>query len=68
MWGSAGRGCTHRTLDPGPYWPDTGHAQTTWRTSPVVLLGEKGEATAEGSAINNEEIAGMATQVAKDMS
>ena len=28
---------TYRTLDPGPYWPDTGQAQTTWSGSPVLL-------------------------------
>lgn len=30
-------GKAHRILEPGPYWPDTGQAHTTWITFSVAL-------------------------------
>jgi hypothetical protein len=29
---------THKTLEPGPYWPDTGQAHTTCKALLVALL------------------------------
>lgn len=50
------RWITYRTLLPGPYWPETGHAQMTWRASLVafasatsrstMVLGSEGEENA----------------------
>lgn len=36
--GSSSSGMTYKTLDPGPYWPETGHAQTTFKTSSVGFV------------------------------
>lgn len=29
---------TYKTLDPGPYWPETGHAQITFRPSSAGIV------------------------------
>lgn len=33
-----GGATTYKTLEPGPYWPDNGQAQTTCRASLAVLV------------------------------
>lgn len=35
---SSSSGMTYKTLDPAPYWPETGHAQITCRPSSAGIV------------------------------